>query len=285
MTRLKLFPAAIRAMTMGIAAIALIPLGAQAQTTGATAFRPPAVPLVTSDPYLSIWSGADRLAGDVTRHWTRRPHSLVSLIRVDGRAYRLMGIDPKDVDAFPQVSVQVYPTRSVYEFDDSHVHVTLTFMTAALPHDLDVLTRPLSYITWQVRAVDGRTHAVSIYDSTSSQLAVNKPEQKVQWARESMGSLTALRIGSEEQPVLGTMGDDTRIDWGYAYTAAPSAQTAAAIGDRGALINEFVAQGKLPGQDDTRMPRAASDEEPVMAFVFDLGPVGAAPVARHVIVA
>ncbi len=44
-------------------------------------FRPPAVPLVTSDPYLSIWSEADTLYGDTTRHWTRREHSLVSLIR------------------------------------------------------------------------------------------------------------------------------------------------------------------------------------------------------------
>ncbi len=112
-----------------------------------TPFRPPAVPLVTFDPYLSIWSEADRLTDDVTRHWTHHEHPLVSLIRVDGRAFRLMGSSPGAVPALPQTGVQVTPTRSLYDFEGAGVHVTLTFMTAALPDDLDVLTRPLSYLT------------------------------------------------------------------------------------------------------------------------------------------
>ena len=103
-----------------------------------------------------------------------------------------------------KLALQVLPTRSIYEFEDAQVHVTLTFMTAALPHDLDVLSRPLSYITWDVRSVDGCQHAVSIYDSTSSQLAVNEPDETVDWSREKAGDLTALRVGTHAQPVLGS---------------------------------------------------------------------------------
>ncbi len=254
--------------------------------TGASqTFRPPAVPLVTFDPYLSIWSGADHLTDRSTQHWTKREHALVSLIRVDGQAFRLMGNDPTNVPALPQVNLTVTPTRSIYEFEGANVHVTLTFMTPALPQDLDALALPLSFITWQVRSADGKDHAVSIYDSTSSQLVVNKTSEKVEWSREKAGALTALRIGTVEQPVVGSVGDDHRINWGYAYAAAPARQASAAIGADKTLLNAFVADGKLPAADDAQMPRAVNNEQPVLAFAFDLGNVAAAPVTRQVIVA
>ena len=247
--------------------------------------RPPAVPLVVSDPMLSIWSEADHLTDDATRHWTRREMSLVSLIRVDGKPYRLMGPSPAAVPALPQTGVQVTPTRSLYDFEGAGLHVTLTFMTPALPSDLDVLTRPVTYLTWTVRVLDGAEHAVSIYDSTSSQLAVNHQEQKVAWARETMGSLTALRVGTEEQSLLGQAGDDARIDWGYAYAAASSADAKAAAGANDALTEGFVQSGTLPAADDTRMPRAVNDAQPVLAFVFDLGKVNnQAVTSRHLMV-
>ena len=50
-------------------------------------------------------------------------------------------------------------------------------------------------------------------------------------------------------------------------------------------MNSFVANGTLPVQDDTRMPRATTDDRPVLAFAFDLGSVGAEAVQRQVIVA
>lgn len=211
----------------------LIPLAAAfigLMPASAQSFRPPSVPLVTFDPYLSIWSAADHLTDRPTQHWTARTQSLVSLIRVDGTAYRLMGNEPDATPALPQTGLQVTPTRSIYEFQSDKIHVTLTFMRPALPDDLDAMALPLSYLTWAVRSVDGKDHAVSLYDSTSSQLVVNNNDEPVQWQREKAGNLTALRVGTVEQDVLGSSGDDHRINWGYAYAAAASAQARAAIG-------------------------------------------------------
>jgi hypothetical protein len=212
---------------------------------------------------------------------------LISLIRVDGATERLMGNEPTNVPAMPQVGLEVTPTRSIYQFENSKVHVTLTFMTAALPDDLDALSRPLSYITWTVRAIDGAKHAVSIYDSTSSELAVNKRDEKVQWSHGKAGGITFLRVGTDKQPILGSKGDDHRIDWGYAYAAARTkkAVSTAAIGPNDTLLQGFVQDGELPGQDDDRMPRPVTDQQPVMAFDFDLGTIGEKAVTRQVIVA
>jgi len=248
------------------------------------AFRPPAVPLVTSDPYLSIWSEKDNLTDDVTRHWTHRPHPLTSLIRVDNVTYRLMGKDPEVVPAMTQTGVEVTPTRSLYHFANEQVKVDFTFMTPALPTDLDVYGRPVTYLTWSVHSTDGKSHTVQLFDSASSQITVEQAKQNVVWGRGKTEALTLLKAGTKDQTLLTPMGDDTRIDWGYLYLAASTKLAKGATGAADALMSSFISSGSLPATDDKRMPRASDDAEPTLAFTFELGNVGSQPVSRHLMV-
>jgi hypothetical protein len=250
------------------------------------AFIPPATPLVAGDPYFSIWSHADRLTDDTTRHWTRREHSLAGLVRIDGQPFRVIGPDPRRIPALPQVALTVLPTRTLYEFEGAGVRLLLTFMNAALPDDLDLLSRPVTYLTWEVRSVDGQEHAVSLYFDSAAEIVVTEPQQAVVWSEEEIADLVALKFGSEEQPILAKRGDDLRIDWGYLYTAAPKTSIAQRIiAPHSQCRNGFAASGALPPTSDTRQPRPANQEMPVAAFVFDLGKVGPKPSARWLLLA
>ena len=222
-----------------------------AARASAASFRPPSVPLVACDPYFSIWSSADKLTDSGTVHWTGKPHRLTSLVRIDGAAHRIMGNQPENVPAMTQTELVVLPTRTVYTFQSSGVRLKLTFLTPALPEDLDILARPVTYLTYEVQAVDNKTHDVQLYLDASGELAVNTSDQQVVGALQQHGELVAAKIGSQDQPVLAKKGDDIRIDWGYLYLAAlRSDATAWALANRESLQRRFVQRGtaSLTGQ-------------------------------------
>lgn len=249
--------------------------------------RPPATPLVAHDPYFSIWSAGDRLTDENTKHWTGTEQSLTGLIRIDNKPYRFMGAAPRNTHApaMNQVSREVTPTRTIYGFEAEGLRLNLTFLTPALPNDLDVLSRPVTYLTWDAQSIDSRPHDVVICFDASAQIATNIPEQRVMWSRHRLPGLQLMRIGTAEQPVLAKSGDNIRIDWGYAYVALPDQQGVEMAGTNQLARGQFLASGQIPPADDLDSPPQTSRNQTILATTLKLGPVGNRPVSHYVMLA
>ena len=339
-------------------------------------FRAPAYPLVTHDPYFSIWSTTDQLTASATKHWTGTDHPLIGLVKVDGTIYRFLGDkdkpfktiipaadetnyeavytetipaddwnsiyfndtqwkkgmapfgDNKSVDKTlwlgrniwvrrsfitdeniaakkiflklqhddnvevylngemvfkktgwtgkyiylpisdvikqkikkgknvlaihaentaggakldagiveepgdvkevavkiaDQKSVTINATQTIYTFVCGKADLTLSFTSPLLATDLNLMSRPVTYINVAVKSNDGAAHDVQLYLGASTDIAINTASQEVKAEKYTAKGLSILKAGTIAQPVLQKRGDDLRIDWGYMYVAVPSA--------------------------------------------------------------
>ncbi|KAA6440321.1 DUF4965 domain-containing protein [Dyadobacter flavalbus] len=398
-------------------------------------FRPPAVPLVTVDPYTSVWSFGDALNGSITKHWTGKPHPMDGLIRVDGKTYRFLGaaspelkilvpvaketgytakytisnpgenwfkesynsaawksgqapfgtkerndnmlktgtIFPNEVwyrreftlaetdlekpglNIFHDDDVKVFingvpayecapcftgdyelkpiseaarkslkkgknmlaayckngagpgyidigivdekaskggniilsakqsgfemkATQTIYEFEAGPVHLTAKFVAPLIMSNLELLSRPVNYVVYDVKSSDGKTHDVQILNAVSGLWAVNDYSQDVTGKTANANGLLMLSLANKEQKLLARKGDNVRIDWGQAYLSAPSnIAKSFATGASTDLVKSFTTNGILnnkPGTDGN----AASTS---MAVVLDAGKVGAENKSLH----
>ena len=247
-------------------------------------FRPPAVPLVTHDPYFSCWSFSDKLTDDWTRHWTGAQHSLFGAVRVDKAVYRFMGGVVYWEGTARQISLEVKATRSIYLFECGPAQLQVTFTSPLLLDDLELLSRPVTYIGFEVKSLDGQAHEVSLYLDISGEWAVNQPSQPVTWERSTSSRLDLLSISSVEQNVLKYSGDDRRIDWGTLYLGAPKGTTTMAAAEGNTVREMFANQGKLPGQDWDQKPRPANSwGGAVLAAMIPLGNVSGETKSAHIL--
>ncbi|CAM3970045.1 protein of unknown function [Pedobacter westerhofensis] len=363
--------------------------------------KAPAYPLITHDPYFSVWSFSDKLNGSATKHWTGTSQSLSGLLKVDGKVYRFLGdqeeslitvlpasdekaytvkysesapaagwekstfadaawktgtapfgdgqattqwkskdlwvrrtfnlaqtdfnnlklkimhdddvevylngkniyscqcfngkfinvpVDSKilqkgqnilaihvknntggqwldaglvyvkpvvamqNIASAKQTDVKVSATQTSYSFDCGNVNLDVDFTSPLLMSDLDLLSRPVSYVSFKLKAKDGKKHNAEVYFGASTDLAVNTATQEVTAKAYQSNGLSILKAGTTAQPMLKKTGDDLRIDWGYVYVAAgqkSAAKQYIGAGDaaqQGFVTGKVVASGATTGK-------------------------------------
>ena len=333
----------------------------------------PAYPLITHDPYFSIWSFTDQLNASSTKHWTGAEHSLVGIIRVDGKTYKFLGdlqhptetiipfgeghpvdcqytetapeknwmmpeyddqrwskgkmpfgkgwekdfatpwnsreiwarrtIDLNDISIdrlmlqlrhdddvevyingvqvyncehcytgnlkeyrldekakaalkkgkntialhcinpsgnswldvglgsqkaptalseAKQIDLNVTATATSYRFETGPVELTVDFLSPLIASDLDLVSRPLTYVQFKTKSLDGKAHHTEISFDVSKDISKHQADQAVEITSGAYNGVSYLKAGTTQQPVLQRKGDDVRIDWGYVYLAENS---------------------------------------------------------------
>lgn len=245
--------------------------------------RVPATPLITHDPYFSVWSATNNLTESDTVHWTGSAQPIRGYIRIDGKPFRFMGDDQKAAPAMHQTSSSVTATHTRYEFRQNGVTLEFSFFTPAIMSDLDLLSRPVTYLTWDCHATDGAKHKVSIMLDVDPVISVNDRSQPVVSLRKQTSLLNVLSVGSRDQNILNRSGDNLRIDWGYFHLAVPKGEQAQmAIAPH--PDESFVKLGLLAASDTVAMPEPADGDAPHLSAILDFASVGVQPVTRHLLV-
>lgn len=156
-------------------------------------------------------------------------------------------IDTFLAEAAIQKTVDVQATQTYYAFDCGNIELKLTFLSPLLMDDLNLVSRPVNYLSYDVKSLDGNKHDVEIYFEAAPNWALNVPSQANKGEGYEKDGLLFLKTGSVNQKILGKRGDDIRIDWGYFYLSAEKENTTYSVGNPYQMRNDFAQSGKLAG--------------------------------------
>jgi hypothetical protein len=126
----------------------------------------------------------------------------------------------KTIQLANQKSANITATQSKYVFDCGPVQLSVNFLSPLIASDLDLLSRPVSYVTFEVISKDKKTHSTEVNFAMAADVARMDMKQELVVTEGQFGNVNYLKSGTKTQKILGKQGDDVRIDWGYAYLAS-----------------------------------------------------------------
>ena len=176
-----------------------------------------------------------------------------------------------EVQTAQQKSVDVMATSTYYTFTCGPVELDVVFTAPMIITDLDLLSTPLNYISYQVRPTNGKAHNVQFYVSTTPRLTVNELAQAVDASIVIENGVQYAKAGSTEQPVLKRAGDLICIDWGYLYLSAQNGQVS--VAPTAVMEGTFTTTGQLP-QYTGEVKNESPSNMTSLAYVHDFGTVG-----------
>ncbi len=180
--------------------------------------RLPALPLIASDPYLSIWMPADSMTQTDSSHWSGPAKPVRGTLTVDGRSCRFLGVTPDEEAKLTDLAVTPTMTRFVSEFGG--IRLETSFLTPALPEEPDLLSMPVTLLRFRLTSLDDAVHQVKLSLHLSDRICYDG-EIRPSMACDAfqLDGCSAAWCGQTVQKPLSHSGDHVTIDWGYLYLA------------------------------------------------------------------
>ena len=152
-----------------------------------------------------------------------------------------------------QKDVNVQATNTYYTFECGNVELKLTFLAPFMMDNLDLMSRPVNYISYDVRSLDGKEHDVQIYFEAAPNWVSFLRNQPTEVSAFSQDGLSFTKMGRTEQNPLGREREATYYtNWGYVYFAANEATSSYAAGDPVAMRAAFVENGTLGNNEGAK---------------------------------
>jgi hypothetical protein len=262
--------------------------------------RPPAIPLAVRDPYSSLWSStANDSAINTNRviFWGGESVGWEGLVTVDGMTYEWLGNDVKGSGSGKEVETADLKTvtfdshNSNFTFEVGGVELFANFFSPVLPHDLCRTSIPLSYVTVSAKSSDGKNHEVQLYNEMGSDVVTFNNQSTIKWDLyqdgEKVDSSGATSKNSTSiyswfwglnNPI--TFGEESDFPTDGNYTFSTTQGKADNFSYQGGYSDDirkaYISKQQLDKSIDTKY-RPYSDEQPVFAYVHDLGEVSTDP--------
>ena len=200
--------------------------------------RAAAIPLITHDPYFSIWSGAGHPSDKDPIHWSGLPQCLRGRLSIGQRTWSFLG-EPQGLPKLPLISTNVTATSTTFCFDAEGLQLTVRFVSPLIASDLLLLSRPCTYIDAFLSLPEGASvpeekisltlYMGSTIVSTDNSLLIglsgSYPSEEITLPSPisrtvSTAAYQYAMFGRAFQKPLGHSGDNHTIDYGYAYLAS-----------------------------------------------------------------
>lgn len=139
-----------------------------------------------------------------------------------------------------QISVEVQPMQTHYVFACGDVELKLSFTAPLFLDNLELLGRPINYISYEIQAPEDRE--VELYWEVAPHWGLHLPTQESTSETFTENGVTYLKTGSVAQKILERTGDHVRNDWGYFYLASDHPSARGATGKSLALRQDFLGQ-------------------------------------------